>query len=265
MGVGSLRLHVHHAVLAGIHPSTNQTRTWIGNCDLVRLEGLHWTVHCGPRLARNDRRYVFLRAPSPIHVWITFKHLRTRYRIRGVHSYRTTTFLNRTAILYEHLRIYYDAQFRAISGMSGGGYNGSTATRARPVLGIINISHIDIAYCHLALEALPEPLVRTVHSPQHSSHHPSANPPLHLTTMLSTQMSYGNLAKLLVTGRARIRITSITSAQPRSISPSAAVVVRCRHNRDLLMYCGPLFSAQCLPSTSTSPGSWSWVSVLRSK
>lgn len=66
--------------------------------------------------------------------------------------------------------------------MSGGGYNGSTATRARPVLGII--SHIDIAYCHLALEALPEPLVRTVHSPQHSSHHPSANPPLHLTTSL---------------------------------------------------------------------------------
>lgn len=83
--------------------------------------------------------------------------------------------------------------------------------------------------------------------------------------MLSTQMSYGNLAKILVTGRARIRITSIISAQPRSISPSAAVVVRCRHNRDLLMYCGPRFSAQCLPSTSTSPGSWSRATVLRSK
>lgn len=118
VGDGSLRLHVYHAVLAGIH-STNQTRTWTGNCDLVRLEGLHWTVHRGPQLARNDRWYVFLRAPSPIHVWITFKHLRTRYRIRGVHSYRTTTFLKRTAILYEHTRFYEDtttlssARFRA--------------------------------------------------------------------------------------------------------------------------------------------------------
>lgn len=121
----------------------------------------------------------------------------------------------------------------------------------------------------LALEALQNPYVLYIFLNIRPINLPSI-PPLHLSLISScsrlgcpTEISprYWSLVELAFIS------TSIVSAQPRSISPSAAVVVRCRHNRDLLMYmyCGPLFSAQCLPSTSTSPGSWSWVSVLRSK